>query len=81
MDLVSEEDNQKRFLDEQENIKKQVKKEKERTIKKGTSVFDGINQDEYTLKSHEVIRTNLEDSGVEDIDELEEDEWYMPSRY
>lgn len=82
----------KKFLSEEERKRYELEKKysqgnsftKEEQPKQApTSVFDGINQDEFTLRSHEAIRNSLINEGVEDIDEIseEEDEWDTPSRY
>lgn len=87
------ENERKRFIAEDEKrrfmLEKQYSQDREilseENVKKApTSVFEGINQDEFTKRSHEAILSNLQNEGIEDIDEQSEEddeEWFVPSRY
>lgn len=60
---------------------KRIQEENKHKKEAPTKVFDGINEDEFTKKSHEAIMSNLSNIGVEDIDDLEDEEELTPSIY
>lgn len=74
----------KRKLKEQEElnrIRNRFKKEEDTKEKEApTNIFDGINEDDFTIKSRKIISSNLIIAGVEDIDELEDDEELIQER-